>query len=131
MEGTIKWNPINGNHGIPKSFGTYLITVASIEDDGIHYHESRMTMEASLQKIKSGYCWIWEDDNGTNCFHNTCENRWADDNIEYCDSIVAWASVPAPYTEDWSATLSTIKRDSIKHGVTDDGAVTVDFWREV
>lgn len=128
MDRYLKWNPVCGSHGVPKLFGTYLITVASAEDDGSHYHESRKTVVAQFQKIKSGYRWVYDDKCGTNTLTNTCESSWTFEGTAYSENIVAWAYMPAPYNEDWSAILSVIK-SGIDYGVAEDGSVTVDFWR--
>ena len=120
----MKWNPIVNNRNLPNEFGTYLVTVSSVEIDG-DYHETRRTIMAQFQRAKGGYRWVYDDEGGTNTLVNTCESSWTYYGTEYEEAIVAWAK-PEPYVGDWSAVYSTVK-DRVRFSIEDNGAMTAEI----
>ena len=121
----MKWNLITNKHTLPKLFGTYMVTISSVES-GETYVESRKVAMAQFQRAMDGYRWVYTDNDGTNTLPNTCEHSWTYDGTEYRESIVAWADV-VPYVDDWTAIYSNaMKSSGVKFGITD-GAYTVEI----
>lgn len=120
----IRWNPITNNRNTPKQFGTYLVTISSVESDEDYCEHRRVTL-AQFQRAKGGYRWVYDDEGGTNTLVNTCESKWTYYGTEYEESIVAWAK-PEPYVGDWSAVYSTVK-DVVQFGICDDGTMTANI----
>ena len=120
------WHPISDNRNLPTEFGTYLVTISSVESD-VNFTEHRRVTMAQFQKMKNGYRWVYDDVDGTNTLVNTCESHWTYYGTEYQEDIVAWAK-PEPYIGDWSAVYSTVK-DYVQFGITNDGVATANIRR--
>lgn len=120
------WHPICNNRNLPTDFGTYLVTISSVES-GENYCEHRRVTMAQFQKVKDGYRWVYDDEGGTNTLVNTCESHWTYYGTDYQEDIVAWAK-PEPYVADWSAVYSTVKNIA-QFGITGDGIATVAIKR--